>query len=328
MQGDINFSGLLSGNIDQGGGGVTPHVTATASVNDQTGVPGVTVVRSGPDAAPNFDFNFLNLKGENGAPGAQGPQGLAGPTGPAGAQGPRGFTGATGATGPQGPIGPTGPQGATGPKGPQGPTGPEGPQGPQGERGEAGPGVAAGGTAGQVLQKWGNADYITGWSANPVDSISDQYDSSQTYNTDAVVIYQNELYVANSDNITGNWDPSKWDHTTVEALRQDMQAEIDTINSSLAKLLKVGITTTATVTINAGSTVTNISEPIPSIAGYTALEVLTTWQGGSGSDQVVIYSAWKDGNNIKAKMRNFGSSQATVNYEFNVLYIKTEFAPT
>ena len=132
----------------------------------------------------------------------------------------------------------------------------------------------------------------------------------------------------NAGQISYNNSASGLQATKVQGAIDEVKGITDNISSSLAKLLKVGITTTATVTINAGSTVTNISEPIPSIAGYTALEVLTTWQGGSGSDQVVIYSAWKDGNNIKAKMRNFGSSQATVNYEFNVLYIKTEFAPT
>ena len=88
------------------------------------------------------------------------------------------------------------------------------------------------------------------------------------------------------------------------------------------------VTTTATITINANTTVTNISEPLPSVAGYTPLEVLTTWQSGNGSDQVVIYTAYKDGSNVKAKARNYGSSSATLNYEFNVLYIKSEFAPT
>ena len=108
----------------------------------------------------------------------------------------------------------------------------------------------------------------------------------------------------------------------------ELDAEAYAINSSLAQLLKVVVTTTATITINANSTVTNISESLPSVAGYTPLEVLTTWQSGSGSDQVVIYTAYKDGNSVKAKARNYGSSTATLNYEFNVLYIKSEFAPT
>ncbi len=186
MDGLINFTGSISGEIEEGGGsGVTPHVTADASVNDQTGVPGVTVVRSGPDAAPHFDFEFVNLKGADGTPGAQGPQGLTGATGPAGAQGPRGFTGATGATGPAGADGyspavtitditgghrltitdethPLGQNfdimnGIDGTDGQDGSPGPEGPEGP------AGPGVAIGGTTGQFLKKAGSGDYLTDW---------------------------------------------------------------------------------------------------------------------------------------------------------------------
>lgn len=202
MDGAIGFDGLITGNITEGGGsGVTPHVTATASVNDQTGVPGVTVVRSGPDAAPNFDFNFVNLKGADGAPGAPGPQGLTGATGPAGAQGPRGFTGATGATGPAGADGyspavsvtditgghrvtitdethPLGQNfdvmnGIDGTDGEDGSPGPEGPQGPAGE------GVPTGGTAGQYLRKAGPGDYITEWATPAAAEVSFDIDNCQ-----------------------------------------------------------------------------------------------------------------------------------------------------
>ena len=194
MDGSIGFTGLLEGEIECGGGsGVTPHVTATASVDDNTGTPTVTVVRSGPDSAPNFDFEFQNLKGERGETGSQGIQGIPGPAGSPGSQGPRGFTGETGATGPQGPAGETPTitaqasvdanigtpsvtvtktgtilnpnfefefhnlRGDQGPQGNPGSTGPEGPAGP------AGPGIASGGTIGQFLKKAGVGDYLTEW---------------------------------------------------------------------------------------------------------------------------------------------------------------------
>lgn len=199
MDGAIGFDGLLTGNISEGGGsGVTPHVTATASVNDQTGVPGVTVVRTGSDAAPNFDFNFVNLKGADGAPGAQGPQGLTGATGPAGAQGPRGFTGATGATGPAGADGyspavtitditgghrvtitdETHPLGQVfdvmnGEDGEDGSPGAEGPQGP------AGIGIPAGGTTGQYLRKAGPGDYLTEWATPTASEVTFDIDNCQ-----------------------------------------------------------------------------------------------------------------------------------------------------
>lgn len=80
-----------------------------------------------------------------------------------------GLRGADGSTGPQGPAGATGPAGAQGEQGPAGPAGDTGPQGiqgiqgPTGATGPAGPGVAAGGTAGQVLSKVDGADYNTQW---------------------------------------------------------------------------------------------------------------------------------------------------------------------
>ena len=47
-----------------------------------------------------------------------------------------------------------------------GPAGPTGPQGIQGIQGVPGPGVAAGGTTGQVLKKLSSANYDTGWSSD------------------------------------------------------------------------------------------------------------------------------------------------------------------
>lgn len=56
--------------------------------------------------------------------------------------------------------------GKTGPAGPTGPAGETGPAGPQGDTGPAGPGVAAGGTTGQILAKKSNTNYDTEWIDN------------------------------------------------------------------------------------------------------------------------------------------------------------------
>ena len=209
MEGNIGFIGNLTGEISgEGGGGVTPHVTATAQVDANTGTPTVTVTRTGTDENPNFNFAFQNLKGEQGAAGAQGIQGVPGATGATGPQGPRGFTGETGATGPQGPAGDspvvsasatidssigtpsvsvtkTGPQlqpnfafefhnlkGETGSQGPTGPTGPTGPEGP------AGVGIAQGGTRGQFLKKAGAGDYLTEWGDTSASEVT--YDNTES----------------------------------------------------------------------------------------------------------------------------------------------------
>jgi len=56
--------------------------------------------------------------------------------------------------------------------GPQGPTGPTGPTGPQGPAGAPGQGVAAGGTAGQILYKIDGTDYNTGWENPPASGVA------------------------------------------------------------------------------------------------------------------------------------------------------------
>lgn len=85
---------------DESGGTDTPassaNITATASVNDTTGTPAVSVTKTTTDDTTNFDFAFSNLKGEKGE------------------QGEKGETGATGAEGPQGPQGEAGTNGTNG----------------------------------------------------------------------------------------------------------------------------------------------------------------------------------------------------------------------
>lgn len=73
----------------QGPAGTTPVVSATATVDDNVGIPKVTVTQEGSSSSPIFAFSFKNLKGQ---------QGVKGDVGPQGEQGPIGQTGPTGAT--------------------------------------------------------------------------------------------------------------------------------------------------------------------------------------------------------------------------------------
>ena len=197
MQGSIDFTGLLSGDII-GEGGTTvianPSGSATDTLNkiqiDETIYSveggGGTEVIANPSGTPTEDINTIEIsdviyqivgeEGPEGPQGPQGPKGDTGETGPQGPQGPQGETGATGATGPQGPKGDTGETGATGATGPQGPKGDTGETGPQGPQGPAGEGVPTGGSTGQVLVKDSATDYDTSWTT--IDASDIPYDNT------------------------------------------------------------------------------------------------------------------------------------------------------
>ena len=137
-----------------------------------------------------------------GEQGVQGPQGIQGIQGIQGVQGERGLTGPAGPAGATGATGATGPAGADGVSpevsvtditgghrvtitdadgtktfdvmdGEQGPQGETGPAGTDGQDGAPGPGVAAGGTDGQMLVKDGSTDYATKWANQPSVPVQD-----------------------------------------------------------------------------------------------------------------------------------------------------------
>ena len=316
MDGSIGFNGTLTGSIEEGGGsGVTPHVTATASVNAETGTPSVTVVRTGPDSAPNFAFNFQNLKGETGSQGSPGIAGPTGATGATGPQGPRGFTGQTGATGPAGSDGYspavtistlTDPNGhrvtITDESHPLGQSfdimdgidGSDGAQGPQGPQGNPGAGVAVGGNNGQILAKNGSADYQTQWidptpDALPV--ISDEYNDHTAYAIGDYCIYENTLYKCNTA-ITPYevWDSTHWDACQVGT-------ELSAVSTNLTNLQEYEILS------GSGYVVSLLVSRVGNIVSITLNDAITkTW---------AAYETYTIGN-IPSKYRPIGTRCAPV----------------
>lgn len=61
------YAGSIKGAT--GSTGATPTITASASVDANTGIPSVTVTKSGTTAAPSLTFAFKNLKGAKGSDG-------------------------------------------------------------------------------------------------------------------------------------------------------------------------------------------------------------------------------------------------------------------
>lgn len=85
---EVNIKGPAGANGDPGTNGTSAKITgATASVDDTSGTPQVTVTSGGTDSSRSFAFAFTGLKG---------PAGEQGPEGKQGTKGDKGETGATG----------------------------------------------------------------------------------------------------------------------------------------------------------------------------------------------------------------------------------------
>lgn len=116
----------------------------------------------GADGAPGLPGE-RGPAGVDGAPGERGPAGADGAPGPKGDPGPPGRDGVDGASGAPGQDGAPGRDGADGAPGENGEKGDKGDPGTPGAKGDPGPGLAPGGTPGQVPVKASAADYDVTW---------------------------------------------------------------------------------------------------------------------------------------------------------------------
>ena len=64
-------------------------------------------------------------------------------------------------------------------------------------------------------------------------NVADEYDDTHTYNAGDVTIYGNTLYICNTNNTTGDFDPSKWTATTIDNVIGSLSSLTTTDKSSL-----------------------------------------------------------------------------------------------
>ncbi|MCD8200598.1 MAG: hypothetical protein LUD47_00810, partial [Clostridia bacterium] len=155
-KGDQGDQGVEGEKGEQGEPGATPEIYATATVDEKTGTPYVEVEQGGSAEYPTMQFNFHNLKGENGDDGEDGTTpnitmlaNVNDTTGDPSVEVTKNgtdenpiftldFSGLKGEQGEQGEQGIQGEQGEKGEPGEKGDKGDQGEQGEQGEKGEQG----------------------------------------------------------------------------------------------------------------------------------------------------------------------------------------------
>lgn len=147
--------------------------SGTTGTSGTSGVDGTFFGSSGTSGTSgvNGSSGQTGSAGTSGTSGVSGTSGTSGVSGTSGSSGLNGVNGTSGVNGINGSSGISGTSGTSGTSGVNGTSGTSGISGSSGTSGTSGPGVAAGGTTGQILAKVDGVDYNTQWIDNYTEDV-------------------------------------------------------------------------------------------------------------------------------------------------------------
>lgn len=121
-------------------------------------------------------------------------------------------------------------------------------------------------------------------------SLADAYDSTKTYNTDDVVMYEFLMYKCLEDNVTGTWDATKWERTVASSSgASGSSVEPNPTGSATDTLTKLGIDGTIYGIEGSGGGGGNVYG-----AFIDTNRVITTLTGSGSGDTFQDYTAVED----------------------------------
>ncbi len=141
-------------------------------------------------------------------------------------------------------------------------------------------------------------------------SLADAYDQTATYNTGDVVMYEFLMYKCKEDNVTGNWDATKWERTTAAEtgggeIDFDLFGEASGNPASFADGASAGL----------AKCITEIT-PKQDLHGYSK-----PWAGGAGKNKLNLAD-------IVTPSAGFVYNREPINVEVNTYTLSFNFIGT
>ena len=153
------------------------------------------------------------------------------------------------------------------------------------------------------------------------DIIGDAYDENNTYNTDDYCINNDVLYKCNDDNVTGPWDATKWDATTVAdelALKQNVtDANLTTSDQTIVGAINELNSNKTSIATISGSVTLEANAYVAPFTYYKEVDLTATLNG-----KTVIGMTFKTtttnpiacNHNTQGYVRIYGSKAESVTY--------------